>query len=53
MKKVGSYQQVKPVAPPKKTAERKTPLSQPGVYNQKTMEGSKAIFSGNSNDGKY
>ncbi len=53
MTNVGRYQQVKPVAPLKKTTDRKTPLSQPGVYNQKVMEGSKAIYSGNSNDGKY
>lgn len=53
MTNVGRYQQVKPVAPPKKTTDRKTPLSQPGTYNQKVMEGSKAIYSGNSNDGKY
>jgi len=46
--KVGRYQQVKPVAPPKKTTERKTPLSQPGSkgYNQKVMEDSKALYSG-------
>ena len=46
--KVGRYQQVKSVAPPKKTTERKTPLSQPGSkgYNQKVMEDSKALYSG-------
>jgi hypothetical protein len=48
MTNVGRYQQVKPVAPPKKTKERKTPLSQPGFkgYDQKVMENSKPFYSG-------
>lgn len=51
--KTGRYQQVKSVQPAKKTGERKTPLSQPGSkgYNQKTMESSKAFYSGTG--GKY
>jgi len=53
MTNVGRYQQVKPVTPPKQPKERKTPLSQPGTYNQQIMEASKAIYSGNSNNGKY
>lgn len=46
--KTGRYQQVKPVQPAKQTKERKVPLSQPGSkgFNQKTMEGSKALYSG-------
>jgi len=48
--KIGSYQQVKPVSPPKKTTERKTPLSQPGQYNQKVMESVKPIY---TSTGKY
>jgi len=46
--KTGSYQQVKPVQAVKKPVERKTPLSQPGSkgFNQKTMEKSKAFYSG-------
>ena len=49
MTQVGRYQQVKPVTPAKKPVERKTPLSQPGSkgYNQKIMEASKALYSGN------
>jgi len=53
MKKVGSYQQVKPVTPPKKTTERKTPLSQPGTFNQQAMDNAKPIYSGNSSTGRY
>ena len=51
--KTGSYQQIKPVQPVRKTKERKTPLSQPGSkgYNQKAMEGSKPFYSGTG--GKY
>jgi hypothetical protein len=48
MTSVGRYQQVKPVKAVKKPVERKTPLSQPGSkgFNQKTMEKSKAFYSG-------
>jgi hypothetical protein len=47
MTQVGRYQQVKPVSPPKKPVERKTPLSQPGQFNQQTMEAAKPIMSPN------
>jgi len=48
MTKVGRYQQVQPASATKKPVERKVPLSQPGSknYNQKTMEGSKPVYSG-------
>jgi hypothetical protein len=53
MTKTGSYQEIKSISPIKKTGERKTPLSQPGSkgFNQKTMEGSKPLYSGTG--GKY
>ena len=47
---VGRYQEVKPVVAAKKPTERKTPLSQPGKYNQKAMEAAKPIY---TNTGKY
>lgn len=50
MKTTGSYQQVKAITPLRKTVERKTPLSQPGKYNQKAMENAKPIY---TNTGKY
>ena len=48
MTQVGRYQQVQPASATKKPVERKVPLSQPGSksYNQKTMEGSKPVYSG-------
>jgi len=47
MTQVGRYQQVKPVTSVKKPVERKTPLSQPGQFNQQTMESAKPIISPN------
>ena len=48
MTQVGRYQQVQPASATKKPVERKAPLSQPGSkgYSQKTMEGSKPVYSG-------
>ena len=48
MTQVGRYQQVQPASATKKPVERKVPLSQPGSkgYSQKTMEGSKPVYSG-------
>lgn len=50
MTNVGRYQQVKPVTAVKKPVERKTPLSQPGKYNQQAMEAAKPIY---TSTGKY
>ena len=48
MTQVGRYKQVQPASAIKKPVERKVPLSQPGSkgYSQKTMEGSKPVYSG-------